>query len=74
MDSDISEQIQAELEYLNPAAQEQVLNFLRQLNRSNKGTPGKVVASFAGSIDQEDLKQMEEAIEQGCEQVNSRDW
>jgi hypothetical protein len=29
---------------------------------------------FAGKIEEKDLAEMEQIIEQGCEQINSNDW
>ena len=38
------------------------------------GTPGKQLLRFAGSIPPEDLKLMQEAIEQDCERVDINEW
>jgi hypothetical protein len=39
-----------------------------------QGTPGVLLLRFAGSIPPEDLREMANAIEEGCEQVNSDGW
>jgi len=39
-----------------------------------KGKAGKQVLKFAGAISRPDLKQMQKAIEAGCEQVDRNEW
>jgi hypothetical protein len=39
-----------------------------------KGTPGRELLRFVGTIDRESAQQMKEAIEEGCERVDPRDW
>lgn len=48
---------------------EELLRELRRPSRP-KGTPGKDLLKFFGTIDSEDCRRMEEAIEAGCEQVD----
>ncbi|MCA9241889.1 MAG: hypothetical protein KDA37_16880 [Planctomycetales bacterium] len=80
MDPTISSQIQTEVNCLGPADQLRVLEFVRSLNSTTpeendaEGTPASVLLSFAGAIDPEDLKLMEQAIEEGCEQINPNGW
>lgn len=38
------------------------------------GTPGAKLLALAGSIPAEDLREMEAAIEEGCERVNEDGW
>jgi hypothetical protein len=40
----------------------------------HKGNPGKRILKFAGTIPQSDLKQIQKAIEAGCEQVDRNEW
>ena len=35
-----------------------------------RGTPSTVLLEFAGSIDKEDLRRMEQVIEEECEQID----
>ena len=35
------------------------------------GVPGKQLLSFAGTIPAADLKEMEKALEESCERINS---
>lgn len=82
MQPDLSGQIQAELSHLGPEGQQKVLDFVRSLNGKKAGSslpPGTPAAEFlriAQSLDfsPEDLRQMSEAIEEGCGQVDPDEW
>ena len=74
MTSDLSSEIQAELGHLSPDAQRRVLEFVLSLKNGESGTPGTVVAKLAGTISPDELKLIEEAIENGCEQVDLNEW
>jgi hypothetical protein len=55
--------------------QYQVLAYIRTLKATTqKGTPGKALLKFAGSIPAEDVETMRETIEAGCEQVDLNEW
>ena len=55
--------------------QRRVLDFARALAISGpKGVPGKQLLAFAGTIPVDDLKAMERAIEESCEQVDRNEW
>jgi hypothetical protein len=55
--------------------QRRVLDFARALAMTGpKGVPGKQLLSFAGAIPAEDLKAMQQAIEDGCERVDLNEW
>ena len=74
MSIDFNSEIQAELSSLGPDAQRRVLQYVRSLKRSDTGTPGTVVADFAGAIAGDDLRLIQTAIENGCEQVDLNEW
>lgn len=74
MSTDITAEIQAELSTLEADAQQRVLDYVRALKSGASGTPGTVVASFAGAIDAEELQLMAAAIQSGCEQVDLNEW
>ena len=74
MGIDITAEIQAELGTLEADAQQRVLDYVRTLKNDAAGTPGAVVASFAGAIDVEELQLMSAAIQSGCEQVDLNEW
>lgn len=53
----------------------QVLQFARALEMSvNAGVTGKSLISFAGSIPADDLTVIAQAVEEGCERVDSHEW
>ncbi|MBI1296083.1 hypothetical protein GC175_14110 [bacterium] len=63
------------VEALPPNLQEQVLVYVRALDTSYRhGVPGRELLRFAGAIAKEDLAQMSQAIEEGCEQVDLNEW
>ena len=74
MSTDLPSQINAELGGLPPDAQKSVLEYVRALKQSRQGTPGARILKHAGSISLEDAKLMEDAIEAGCEQVDTNEW
>jgi hypothetical protein len=52
-----------------------VLEYTRELGEPPRhGTPGAALLRFAGSIPPADLREMAEAIEEGCEQVDPDGW
>ncbi len=74
MSTDFNSEIQAELSSLGPRAQRRVLQYVRSLKRGDAGTPGTVVADFAGAIPVDDLQRIQTAIQNGCEQVDLNEW
>lgn len=75
MSTILKNQILEQLERLPDDKQKQVLEFARTLDTTPLlGVPGKDLIRFAGFIPIEDLLLMEQAIEEGCEQVNLNDW
>ena len=71
----LEKEILEQVEKLPPEQQRQILDHARALVQSvPSGVPGKALLPFAGTIEIEDLKTMTEAIEQGCEQVNTNEW
>ena len=75
MNPEIKHQILEKLESLPYNAQRQVLDFVQALALSiPRGVSGKQLLAFAGTISQEDLDEMTEAIEAGCERVDHSEW
>lgn len=56
--------------------QKKVLEFTSSVEEAEplKGVPGSVLLQFVGTIDKEDLRLMEEAIEEGCEKIDEDGW
>ena len=62
-----------EVDRLDDSSQQQVLDFAQRLTAPGE-TPGGSVLHFVGSIDPADLETMSQAIEEGCEKVDSDAW
>ena len=75
MNTSLEKDILHQLNILGIEQQRQVLNFARAL-ATNKpvGIAGKELLRFGGTIELQDLNEMSQAIEEGCEQVNSDEW
>jgi hypothetical protein len=72
---DLTTQVTKQMSTLPIHLQRQVLDFIHALQlTSQTGISGKQLLRFAGSIPAEDLAQMRQAIEDGCEQVDSNEW
>ena len=68
--SAVERELQQRLSRLGPAEKRQVLEYTRELGEpSLRGTSGAVLLRFAGSIPPEDLRELANAIEEGCEQT-----
>lgn len=70
--SAIAQELLKQLEQLPLESQKKVLEFARALNVvTPKGKSGKDLLKFAGTIDRDSLKAMEEAIDYGCERTDN---
>ncbi len=75
MDTGIAEKVIEQLRTLPYELQCRVLEFARALVLSRPhGVPGQELLRFAGTIPPSDAQVMREAIEQGCERVDSDEW
>jgi hypothetical protein len=75
MDTPIVEKVIEQLKVLPQELQRRVLEFTRTLAASTpRGVPGRQLLRFAGAIPQDDIRLMSEAIERGCEQVDTNEW
>jgi len=75
MNTRVIEKVVEQLQSLPYDLQRQVLEFTRVLALSvPHGTTGKQLLQFAGAIPRSDVELMREAIEQGCEQVDTDEW
>lgn len=60
---------------LGPEEQRQVLEYARALGEaSQRGVPGEALLRFANSIPADDLREIAQAIEEGCEHLDARAW
>ena len=72
MDPSITKEIVERMHELPAAQQELVLKIVRSLaSQPPQGVPAKDLLPFAGTISAEDARQMSEAIEEGCERVDT---
>ena len=75
MNISVIDEVIEQLRVMPQDLQGRVLEFARTLAQSQvRGTPGQQLLRFAGLIPLDDLQLMREAIEQGCEQVDSNEW
>lgn len=71
----LREELLGTLEQLPAEMQRRVLDFADALARSTpRGAPGKNLLQFAGILDEDTARALEEAIEEGCEKVDPRAW
>ena len=71
----VKKEIIDQVGHLDYEQQKRVLDFARALAITGpKGVSGKQLLSFAGSIPSDDLKAIEQAIEDGCEKVDLNEW
>lgn len=75
MDVAIIDKVIEQLKDLPQELQWRVLEFTRALAVSTPhGVAGTHYLQFAGTIPLDDLKVMQQAIKQGCEQVDTNEW
>jgi hypothetical protein len=75
MNTAVEKDIHEQLARLPLEQQRQVLEFARALATAKiHGVPGQNLLHFAGTIDLEDLMDIERAIKEGCEKVNPDEW
>jgi hypothetical protein len=71
----ITTEILEQVKGLPDNLQYQVLTFVRTLRTSvQRGVPGQELLQFAGNIPVEDIEDIRQAIERGCEQVDLDEW
>ncbi|RIK87182.1 MAG: hypothetical protein DCC67_02105 [Planctomycetota bacterium] len=59
---------------LTPAQQAELMGYLSALKGTPRGTPGRDLLQFVGTIPKEDLIAMLTAIDADCEQVDRDAW
>ena len=67
--------LQKVLDSLPEDRQREVLDFARSLGQTKPaGVRWEDLRRFAGTIDKDELRQMADAIEQGCERIDANEW
>lgn len=74
MSIDLSEQIHAAILDLDPKVHPRVLKYLRSLSHRPQGTPLSAVVSVTIGISSDDLDLMQNAVDDGCERIDSGEW
>ncbi|KOR36208.1 MULTISPECIES: hypothetical protein [Planktothricoides] len=75
MNTSIIDLVVEQLKVMPQQKQWQVLEFIETLLKTEvRGTPGKQLLRFAGSIPSDELQLMSEAIAQDCEEVDINEW
>jgi hypothetical protein len=75
MSLSIIDQVIEQFSNMPQRLQQQVLQFARVLGQvRTQGTPGHQMLKFADSLQADDLALMQDAIEEGCEQVDLDEW
>lgn len=69
----VEQELHQQLEHLPLGQHRQVLKFARALaSTRTRGVPGKALLPLAGTISALDLAAISQAVEEGCDQVNSK--
>jgi hypothetical protein len=75
MGDSIVDRVTDEVRALSPEFQNRVLEFARALAVSEpRGLSGRQLLQFAGKLTLEDAQLMRDAIEKGCENIDSHEW
>jgi len=75
MDNNLIPEVIEHISGLPRNLQEQVLDYIKKIKTNHEtGISGKKLLRFAGSISDEDLKIMSEAIEKDCGRVDLNEW
>jgi hypothetical protein len=71
----IKDELLSRIDQLPVELQRRVIAFADALVLSNpQGTPGRDLLRFAGTLDEDSAREMQEAIEDACERVDVNEW
>ena len=70
----LEQEILVHLHALTLPQQREVLAFVRTLATTPSGVPGRELLAFAGIFESHDLVTLQQAIDEGCEQVHLEEW
>ncbi len=71
----MAKQILDDLDRLTPEQERRAAEFIRGMASSlPSGVPGRNLLEFSGSLDTDSARDMREAIEEGCEQIDLDRW
>jgi len=72
--STIERQIIEGVKKLSKDKQKRILDIIHHSQIRQKGQKGNDLIHFAGLIGRKDLERIEEAINEGCENINLNEW
>ena len=71
----IRDKLLEQLDQLSLPQQRKVLDFADALVQAKpRGVPGKELAQYIGLIDEQSLREMQEAIEEHCGRIDPDEW
>jgi hypothetical protein len=70
----IVEAVVEQIKALPENLQLRVLRYARTLVPTPPGVSGRQLLRFAGAISSDDLRVIQDAIEQGCERIDADEW
>lgn len=74
MNADFLKELEFEVGRLDDKSRQQLLEYVKSLGRSGRLTVAERIARHSGVISAADAKEMRDAIEEGCEQVDKDGW
>jgi len=75
INSEVKKELLQRMDHLPFESQKQLLGYVRMMgDRQPMGVKGNRLLVFSGSIHGDELKEMTEFIEEGCESVDSDAW
>lgn len=75
VEATVREQILNDLEQLSPEMQARAAQLVHGLVEAGpRGIPGRDLLRFDGAIDSESIREIEKAIEDGCERIDPEAW
>jgi hypothetical protein len=75
LDRSLREELLKALDRLSPVMHRRVLDFARALRESRlRGTPGKELLRFAGTMTPSEADEFLRGIEEDCERIDPSEW
>lgn len=73
-DLNVDRELREQIAKLTDAQKRRLLDYARVLGKTLNGPPGRAVLHLAGTMSLDDAKEMLDAIEEGCKQVDPDGW
>ena len=62
------------LDLLSKEQQDKVISYIKALLKRTKSNPHSGLLQFAGSLNPNDVQEINSAIEAGCENIDKNEW